>query len=331
MKQSKASVFYKLPGKNPIVKKTALVTNELVSIDFNAKNTFYFSPYNNRSKAYQFDLLADMKHFEIIAFSPKNNFKQDSKAEFVQKVQKAVKTMNEQTTLSKVVMARSFSTKIENTFDINAYFVSLCINYPNAFIYAVSSSITGTWIAATPELLLKKEGNTIETIALAGTKLSASNTDWGDKDLDEQNQVAYYIEQLLLKYKFSKLVKTGPYTTTIGHLNHISTRYSFLNKEPILHSFLEELNPTPAVAGLPQKEAISFINDHENLERKFYTGFAGVSNMGQLSLFVNLRCLELFKDSALLYAGCGITAQSNAELEWEETENKLRILMRFLD
>lgn len=331
MKQHKATVFYKLPGQNPIVKKSASVTDELVEVDFNTENTFYFSPYNKGSKAYKFKLERDIQFFEVIAFSRYDQTHYDNQSNFINKVQLAVDTMKNDSSMSKVVLARSNKIDIDDNFDINAYFLNLCLTYPNAFVYAVSSSVTGTWIAATPELLIGIENQTVKTTALAGTRLSNNNqVNWGEKEITEHYKVEFYIEQLLAKYPFKQVTKQGPVTINAGHLEHIFSAYSFQNDTQYLSQFLSDLNPTPAVGGLPKDRAIAFISEQENLARKFYTGFVGVSNDHQLQLFVNLRCMELFKRFAVLYAGGGITADSDAANEWIETENKLAILAKFI-
>nr|MBP9186254.1 chorismate-binding protein [Bacteroidia bacterium] len=43
-------------------------------------------------------------------------------------------------------------------------------------------------------------------------------------------------------------------------------------------------------------------------------------------LFVNIRCCQLFTNTALLYSGAGITAGSNAQKEWQETQGKLNTI-----
>jgi isochorismate synthase len=97
--------------------------------------------------------------------------------------------------------------------------------------------------------------------------------------------------------------------------------------------FLYLLHPTPAVCGLPKNEALSFILEHEIHNREFYSGFLGPVNMtsgrgrNSSSLYVNLRCMKLRENTAILYAGCGITVESEPEKEWQETELKANTLL----
>ena len=102
-----------------------------------------------------------------------------------------------------------------------------------------------------------------------------------------------------------------------------------MTKDFGLAQLLNKLHPTPAVCGLPKETAKNFILEHEGYDRSFYTGFLGEINLnsgGEKSanthLFVNLRCMELFEDKAVLFVGGGITNDSNNEKEWEETVAK---------
>jgi isochorismate synthase len=81
---------------------------------------------------------------------------------------------------------------------------------------------------------------------------------------------------------------------------------------------------------LPQFEASLFISQNEQLERRFYSGFIGLLKPKETHLYVNLRCMELGATQALLYAGAGITEDSNPEDEWNETQRKMNVLGRLI-
>lgn len=328
----KATVFYKLPGLNEIVKKKGIINPELKPITFDNLNDdlFLFSPYNSKNLAYHISLQNDISKFEIIAYSANKNNHFDTEQEFLAKTNNAIQTMQEKPELGKVVFGRCENQNFDGEIDINTYFLNLCINYPNSFVYAVSSAVTGTWIAATPELLLNTNYSNISTIALAGTMLINSTANWGEKEIDEQNKVALFINEIGHKNKLKKISENGPSDLITGHLKHLCTYFSFEYEQSKIAQIIAELNPTPAVGGLPKNVAIEFIKQNENLERKFYTGFVGIMNKKETALFVNLRCMELFKNKLHLYAGCGITKNSNANAEWQETANKLAILKKYL-
>ncbi|MFZ4797277.1 MAG: chorismate-binding protein [Bacteroidia bacterium] len=330
---SKAIIFYRLPGTNEIVKRNGDIANLLLPINFtneSEKDIFYIAPYNSGTKAYACILGNEINKFEIISYQNSHKNEYDSETDFIDKVNFAIDEMKQLKQISKVVLARCKKFEIADEINVNAYFLALCLNYPNAFVYAISSSVTGTWIAATPELLLKATHKTIETTAIAGTKLFDNDVEWGGKEIDEHHQVELFIEHLIQKYELELINKDGPKSIKSGHLTHLSSYYRIANKGKVLDMFLNELNPTPAVGGLPSKNAIDFILKNENLDRKFYTGFVGIKTKNLTQLFVNIRCMEIFKTHVNAYAGCGITTQSIAVNEWIETEYKLETVLKYL-
>ena len=97
------------------------------------------------------------------------------------------------------------------------------------------------------------------------------------------------------------------------------------------------MHPTPAVCGLPRNNAKDFVLKNENYHRSFYTGFLGEINMEDKnlnsknsSLFVNLRCMEIRNEKASIYVGGGITKDSVAKKEWEETVSKSKTMKKVL-
>lgn len=324
-------ILYKLPGNSPICKRKGIINSSLSVIMNNATNNelFYFSPFNAGNQAYTCILNQTIEKITTVYYHLNNQNTYDTKEQFTNKVSVAVNEMNQNQNMSKVVLARCKQVPLNKELDINNCFATLCEKYPSAFVYAITSSLTGTWLAATPELLLKSNADKMETTALAGTMLANSTKLWSSKEIDEQHQVEIFIEKILQNHNLELINKTGPQDLVAGHIKHIQTKYEFL-KPKTVESFLQSLNPTPAVAGLPKQESIHFIEKNENLNRKFYAGFVGTQTPNQLSLFVNLRCMEIFENHANVYAGCGITKNSNPENEWIETENKLLTLTQII-
>ena len=115
-----------------------------------------------------------------------------------------------------------------------------------------------------------------------------------------------------------------------GELIHLKTTIEFIAPAAKRLLLAEILHPTPAVVGFPKDEAIRFIMDHENYNREIYAGYIGPISKDTMDVFVNIRCMQWRPEYALVYAGAGITLASNANLEWEETENKLRTIAAVL-
>lgn len=234
----------------------------------------------------------------------------------------------------KLVAARCISKPLNSKFDLIKYFFKLCEEYSNAFVYVYSSPETGTWVGATPEKLVTIENGTLQTVALAGTLPKNSTEDWSKKEREEQQHVENFIATVFSKVGISDYKKGNVQTVAAGNLRHLRSVFSWQQEEVNLHqhfsSLLKELNPTPAVCGLPKEKSATFLQTHEGFDRRFYSGFTGIVDLESTQLFVNLRCMELLKSEAILYAGAGITADSVPEKEWIETERKMQTLESLL-
>jgi isochorismate synthase len=239
-----------------------------------------------------------------------------------------------QNRLDKMVAARSTSVQLKPEFDVAGFYQQLTEAYPQACVYFFYIKDIGCWCGATPEKLLTVEKGILQTVALAGTLPAASTDEWSDKEHDEQNMTEFFIEETFKTLRLTGYRKTDVETITAGPLKHLRSTLSWKPKagelQLKLHKILGLLNPTPAVCGLPQFEASIFISRNEQLERRFYSGFVGIMDNKEAQLFVNLRCMELGDRGALLYAGAGITEDSDPAAEWDETEGKLTTLGSFL-
>jgi len=263
-----------------------------------------------------------------------------TKEQFCHWVEQAKKQIKKDK-LKKVVLTRTVEVELEEDFGPLSLFKTLCIAYPNAFISLVAIPGIGTWIGATPELLLSVNRRELLTVALAATKTVSfdtelSNVIWGDKELKEQAFVSDYVRNCFLQQGIHDFIEHETETMRAGNLLHLQTRFQLELSQDNLHEranrFLKELHPTPAICGVPKTAALDFILDHESHDREFYTGYLGPVNIdSQSHLFVNLRCMQLKGDTAILYAGSGITIDSEPEKEWLEAELKLSTLLDFLN
>jgi isochorismate synthase len=118
----------------------------------------------------------------------------------------------------------------------------------------------------------------------------------------------------------------GPFDVDAGPVKHLRTDFSFLSKSKKAYEIAKELHPTPAVAGVPTKEAIDLLQRLEHNPRQLYTGFLGEIGSSHSWLYVNLRCCQIQVGNAFLYIGGGYTSDSIPEEEWNETEQKAKTL-----
>ncbi|TVT43464.1 isochorismate synthase [Hymenobacter setariae] len=241
-------------------------------------------------------------------------------------------------TVGKVVSSRAARRPLPPGFDPLAAFQELCRQYERAFVSLVSVPGVGTWLGASPEVLAEVTADGLfHTMALAGTQpllhgLRPQDAIWRQKEIEEQALVSRYIVNCFKQLRLREYQETGPRTTVAGELLHLRTDFEVdLKNVPAPASLgtdmLRLLHPTSAVGGMPRTAALEFLARHEGYDRAYYSGFLGPVNVaapGVSRLFVNLRCLQLRTNEAILYAGTGLTVDSDPAREWQETEYKMR-------
>ncbi len=185
------------------------------------------------------------------------------------------------------------------------------------------------WIGATPEVLLTANNGIFLTNALAGTKTIHSDTAFGTKEKEEQEHVKNYIIDLLKDNHAEAIEISEVKELNTGNLMHLINEITFKTSDPL--KVIKNLHPTPAVCGTPFKQASNFINENETFDREFYSGYLGpVYKNAEFSFWVNLRCAKIANGVIRFYAGAGITKDSVAKDEWQETERKMETLRKLL-
>lgn len=331
---------------------------EIVTTERYTETGFVFAPFRSNESTVLFsenDCLrlqtiydADEK---IATSSIKNEDTSFQKAQHVALVEKGIEAI-QSGQFEKVVLSRQEQVKLKEGKSLEI-FKNLLNRYESAFVYIWFHPKVGLWLGATPETLLKVENARFSTMALAGTQpyQDSMAVTWGKKELEEQQFVTQYIAETL-KPHISSLNVAPVQTVKAGNLLHLKTHISGNLEQENLKDILQALHPTPAVCGLPKMAAQTFIESHEGYDRLYYTGFLGELNCEQTSIrkankrnvenhaysrpktvsniFVNLRCMQLLDDMAILYIGGGITKDSVPEMEWEETVHKALVMKNCL-
>lgn len=250
--------------------------------------------------------------------------------------------------MRKVVISRTKRVQFADAPNAVALFDKLCETYPNAFVSAVSiPERDQIWISATPERLVSVDADGIfRTASLAGTQ-SATHPDgtakrpsqamWSQKEIEEQALVSRYIIECFKKIRLREYIEEGPKTIIAGNLMHLGTSFTVDTQAvryPQLGTvMLRLLHPTSAVCGTPRDAAFAFIQQHETHDRELYSGFLGPVNIDadgkgpETGIFVHIRCMKLEGKVATLYAGAGLTEDSEPEQEWLETDMKCQTLL----
>ncbi|MCH7396394.1 chorismate-binding protein [Belliella sp. DSM 107340] len=263
-----------------------------------------------------------------------------SKQDFVELVKKGIKAI-ENGELNKIVPAKLKKIELTEGFDLVNSIKSLIQAYPNAFINFFHIPEVGSWLGASPEVLIQTKGELFSTMSLAGTQKAVGdnplkNTAWTQKEIEEQALVSRYIVDCFKKIRLREYDEIGPKTVLAGNLLHLRSDFSVnmnATNFPQLGSvMLELLHPTSAVCGMPRKEAFDFLRTHEKFDRSLFAGYIGPVNIEEeTSIYVNLRTARLMDGFAILYAGAGVTEDSDPEKEWEETEMKCDIIGQHLN
>jgi len=243
--------------------------------------------------------------------------------------------------LRKVVLARALRVR-DVRVRATTGLASLRRDYPNCAIFAVSRA-GGCFIGATPERLVRIHQGRVTTMAVAGSAPRGVSLD-EDRRLGEallkspKDRLEHAVVVDVLRDVISEAcddVTTTPAPTLLklSNIQHLLTPLAGRLREDV--SVIElagRLHPTPAVGGFPRERALRWLDEHEGLDRGWYAGPVGwLDGRGQGEFAVAIRSALLRGDEALLFAGCGIMADSDPDQEYAESWLKLRPILSALE
>jgi isochorismate synthase len=243
--------------------------------------------------------------------------------------------------LEKVVLAREVRAHAPAAHDPAAVFGALRELFPACYCWCVGTP-EAAFIGASPELLVRRDGQRAQTVALAGTTRRSADPSVDDhlgeqllqstKDREEQAIVARRIERTLDPVSLWVAAAEQPVLVKVHNVQHLATPIRAQLADPVPTVELAGmLLPTPAVGGEPRAVALPLIPALEGLDRGWYAGAVGWTDLAEDGEFcVALRCALLRGPVAHLYAGCGIVRDSVPAEELAETEVKLQALLPLL-
>jgi salicylate biosynthesis isochorismate synthase/menaquinone-specific isochorismate synthase len=243
--------------------------------------------------------------------------------------------------IEKLVLAREVQVHGPRAYDPAALIGVLREEFPSCFCFCVGRG-AATLIAASPELLVRREGQRVSTLALAGsTRRSADpavDDHLGEQLLRDESYreehaiVARRIEQVLRPHAVWVAAAPEPTIARIANIQHLATPIRAQLAAPMEALELAGLmHPTPAVGGEPLRAAAPMIPALEGLDRGWYAGPVGWTDAtGDGEFCVALRCALLRGPVARCYAGNGIVRESDPAAELAETEVKLAALLPLL-
>jgi salicylate biosynthesis isochorismate synthase/menaquinone-specific isochorismate synthase len=243
--------------------------------------------------------------------------------------------------LEKVVLAREVQVDAPVAHDAAAAVGVLREAFPSCYVFAVGRG-DATFIAASPELLVRREGQRASTVALAGsTRRSADPAVddhlgeqllQSDKDREENAIVARRIARSLKPLSVWVTAAAEPVLVRVANIQHLAMPIRAQLAVPVGAVELAGLlHPTPAVGGEPGEGAARLIPALEGLDRGWYAGPVGWTDaVGDGEFCVALRCALLRGTVAHCYAGCGIVRDSDPAAELAESEVKLQAMLPIL-
>jgi isochorismate synthase len=240
--------------------------------------------------------------------------------------------------LEKVVLAREVRAHAPATHDPAPVLGALRELFPACYCWCVGTPETA-FVGASPELLVRRDGQRAQTVALAGTTRRSADPAVDDhlgeqllrsaKDREEQAIVARRIERTLEPVSLWVAATDDPLLVKVHNVQHLATPIRAQLADPVPAVELAGLLlPTPAVGGEPRAAALPLIPALEGLDRGWYAGAVGWTDLAEDGEFcVALRCALLRGRVAHLYAGCGIVRDSVPAEELAESEVKLQALL----
>ncbi len=241
-----------------------------------------------------------------------------------------------------VVISQRFSGKLHSDpFDI--YRALRTINpSPYMFFLRFDDSVV---VGASPEVLVRKEGDRVDVRPIAGT-LPRGKTAEEDLELERQlmTDPKERAEHIMLvdlgrndvgrvalpgSVEVSELMVVERYSHVMHIVSNVRGRL-----RPELDSFdvFRAAFPAGTLSGSPKIRAMEIIDELEPVRREVYGGAVGYfSFSGNMDLAIAIRTLQIENGHFYLQAGAGVVADSDPEMEYQETLNKARGVKRAIE
>ncbi|HAZ78353.1 MAG TPA: anthranilate synthase component I, partial [Porticoccaceae bacterium] len=197
-------------------------------------------------------------------------------------------------------------------------------------------------VGSSPEVLARLEDDQVTVRPIAGTR-RRGETDSADQMLEEEmladpKEIAEHLMLIDLgRNDVGRISQPGSVEVTekmvverYSHVMHITSNVVG-NVEPTMSAIdvLKATLPAGTLSGAPKIRAMEIIDELEPVKRNIYGGAVGyIGWNGNMDMAIAIRTAVLKDGELHVQAGGGVVADSEPELEWEETMNKARAIMR---
>lgn len=235
----------------------------------------------------------------------------------------------------KVVLARELLVTADAPIARLGLLRRLRRTFPGCFSFAIDSMV-----GASPELLVSRAGEMVHAHPMAGTaprggdptadaRLAASLLA-SSKDRAEHQITIDMVWETLLPYCSYVDSEPEPSVVAVANVQHLASLVEGRLSQPAASvlELVSALHPTPAVSGWPRDPALAHIAAHEDLDRDRYAGAVGwVDGAGNGTWSVGIRSAILAGETARLFAGVGVVADSDPAAELAETDAKFQAVL----
>ena len=243
--------------------------------------------------------------------------------------------------LDKVVLARDIVAKLDEPIHIGSLLIRLNEAFPECWTFCVDGLV-----GATPELLIKRDGEHVTSRVLAGTMRRSRDTDRdgqlaaelldSDKDQEEHAYAVESVAAALATHCTDLNVPERPFILRLANVQHLATDVTgeLVDAAPAL-ALAASLHPTAAVCGTPTERATQVIKELEGMDRGRYSapvGWIAANGDGEFGIALRCALIETEDRKTLrLFAGCGIVAGSDGESEVAESQAKFAAMKSALE
>ncbi|WP_067472108.1 isochorismate synthase [Actinomadura hibisca] len=240
--------------------------------------------------------------------------------------------------LGKAVLARDLYARADEPIDARVLLRRLADRFPGCYTFSCAGLV-----GATPELLIRRTGDRVDSLVLAGTTARGGDPEQdarraerlfaSPKDRQEHAYAAEMVRDALAPLCAELSVPDQPELLRLPNVMHLASAvHGRLNEARSVLDVVAALHPTPAVCGTPTDTALDLIRELEAMDRGRYAGPVGwVDARGDGEWGIALRCAEIDGTRARLFAGCGIVADSVPADELAEAQNKFRAMQYALE
>lgn len=251
-----------------------------------------------------------------------------------------VTLLQEAPDMQKVVLARRMRLGFDGFLSSSRMITHMEEQQGNSYCFVLENGAS-TFFGATPERLLLADEEKLESACVAGS-IARGDTESADailgstllndaKNLAEHHFVVEMIKGTMAQFCEDVQVSANPMLLKNRDIQHLYMTVSGRRGEARMLDVLRALHPTPALGGWPQAEAMTVIRLKEEMDRGFYGAPIGwIDSLDRGEFAVAIRSALAIDTNAILYAGCGIVADSVPTEELAETAIKFQPMLRVL-